>query len=59
MTQGERGRNVRMHFKETHVEKDMILTCVRWHVVYPLSFRQLEERMYERGAAVAHSTIQR
>jgi putative transposase len=35
------------------------LTCVRWYVAYPLSYRQLEEMMQERGASVDHSTINR
>jgi hypothetical protein len=46
-------------FKGTHFEKDMILTCVRWYVAYPLSYRQLEELMQERGVSVDHSTINR
>jgi hypothetical protein len=32
-----------------HFEKDIILTCVRWYVAYPVSYRQLEEMMQERG----------
>jgi putative transposase len=46
-----------MDFKGVHFEKDIILTCVRWYVAYPLSYRQLEEMMQERGVAVDHSTI--
>jgi putative transposase len=46
-------------FKGAHFEKDLILTCVRWYVAYPLSYRQLEEMMRERGVAVDHSTINR
>jgi putative transposase len=46
-------------FKGAHFEKDIILTCVRWYVAYPLSYRQLEELMHERGVAVDHSTIHR
>jgi transposase-like protein len=46
-------------FKGAHFEKDLILTCVRWYVVYPLSYRQLEEMMQERGVSVDHSTINR
>ena len=37
--------------------KDIILTCVRWYVAYPLSCRQVEELMQERGVAVDHATI--
>jgi len=42
-----------------HFEKDIILTCVRWYVAYPLSYRQLEELMQERGVSVDHATINR
>ncbi len=43
--------------KGAHVEKDIILTCVWWYLAYPLSDRQLEELMQDRGVAVDHSTI--
>ena len=33
----------------------MILTCVRWYVAYPLSLRNLEEMMAERGVSVDHA----
>jgi putative transposase len=46
-------------FKGAHFEKDIILTCVRWSVAYPLSYRQLEELMQERGVSVDHATINR
>jgi putative transposase len=39
--------------------EDIILTCVRWNVVSPLSDRQLEELMQERGVSVDHATIKR
>ena len=32
---------------------------MRWYLAYPLSYRQLEEMMQERGVAVAHATINR
>ena len=46
-------------FKGAHFEATVILTCVRWYVAYPLSNRQLEEMMQERGVSVDHSTINR
>lgn len=46
-------------FKGAHFDKDIILTCVRWYVAYPLSTRHLEEMMAERGVSVDHSTINR
>jgi transposase-like protein len=48
-----------LSFKGAHFEKDIILTCVRWYVAYPLSYRQLEEIMQERGVTVDHSPINR
>jgi putative transposase len=48
-----------LDFKGAHFERDIILTCVRWYLAYPLSYRQLEEMMQERGVAVDHSTINR
>jgi putative transposase len=46
-------------FKGAHFLKDIILTCVRWYVAYPLSYRQVEELMQERGVSVDHATINR
>jgi putative transposase len=37
----------------------IILTCVRWYLAYPLSYRQVEELMEERGVSVDHATINR
>jgi transposase-like protein len=48
-----------VRFKGTHFERDIILTCVRWYLAYPLSYRQLEELMQERGVSVDHATINR
>jgi len=33
--------------------------CVRWYVAYPLSLRNLEEMMAERGVGVDHATVHR
>jgi hypothetical protein len=38
---------------------NIMLTCVRWYLAYPLSLRNLEEMMQERGVFVDHSTIHR
>ena len=46
-------------FKGSHFEKEIILWGVRWYVAYPLSYRQLEEMMQERGVTVEHSTLNR
>ncbi|WP_341316904.1 IS6 family transposase [Paraburkholderia sp. IMGN_8] len=45
--------------KRLHYPLDVILTCVRWYVAYPLSLRNLEEMMAERGIAIDHSTVHR
>ena len=46
-------------FKRLHFPVEIIPTCVRWYVAYPLSLRQLQETMAERGVDVNHSTIHR
>ena len=46
-------------FKRLHFPVEIILTCVRWYVAYPLSLRQLQEMMAERGVEDDHSTIHR
>jgi putative transposase len=46
-------------FKGSHFERDVILWGVRWYVAYPMSYRQLEEMMEERGVEVDHSTLNR
>lgn len=46
-------------FKGAHFPQDIILTGVRWYVAYPLSTRNVEELMRERGVYVDHSTINR
>ena len=45
--------------KGAHVGRDIILTCVRWYVAYPLSYRQGEELLEERRGSVDHATIHR
>jgi IS6 family transposase len=46
-------------FKWKHFESHIIILCVRWRLKYPLSYRNLEEMMEERGLSVAHTTIMR
>jgi hypothetical protein len=48
-----------INFKGHRIEKDIILLCVRWYLAYPLSYRDLEEMMKERGVQVVHSNIYR
>jgi putative transposase len=46
-------------FKGAHFPTDIMLTCVRWPVAYPLSTRHVGELMPERGVPVDHSTVNR
>jgi len=48
-----------MDFKGSHFERDIVLWGVRWYVAYPISYRQLEEMMGDRGVEVDHSTLNR
>ena len=45
--------------KRLHYPLEVMLTCVRWYVAYPLSLRHVEEMMQERGVFVDHSTVHR
>jgi putative transposase len=46
-------------FKWRHFQKELILKAVRWYVAYALSYRDIEELMWERGIKVDHSTLNR
>ena len=46
-------------FKWRHFQGEIILLCVRWYLRYPLSYRDIEEMMLDRGLKVDHSTINR
>jgi putative transposase len=52
-------RLVMIEFKGSHFEREIILWGVRWYVAYPISYRQLEEMMDERGVGVDHATLNR
>jgi putative transposase len=45
VTWGESEGEAMVNFKGAHFVKDIILTCVRWYVAYPLSYRHVEELM--------------
>ena len=45
--------------KRLHFPLEVMLVCVRWYAAYPLSLRNLEEMMAERGVAVDHATVHR
>ena len=42
-----------------HYPLEVMLTCVRWYVAYPLSLRHVEEMMQERGVFVEPTTVHR
>ena len=46
-------------FKGHRFEQAIILTCVRWYLAYPLSYRNLAEIMEERGVELDPSNIYR
>ena len=50
---------LRQVLKRLHYPIVVMLACVRWYAAYPLSLRQIEEMMAERGEAVDHATIHR
>ena len=58
-TTGSSGWMMTIAFKGSHFERDVILWGVRWYVAYPISYRQVEEMMGERGVEVDHSTLHR
>jgi transposase-like protein len=51
--------NSKEPFKWRHFQREIILLNVRWYLKYPLSYRNLEDMMLERGLEVDHSTIGR
>lgn len=46
---------LRKVLKRLHYPLEIILVCVRWYAAYPVSLRNLEEMMAERGVAVDHA----
>ena len=50
---------LRRVIKRLHFPLEIMLVCVRWYAAYPLSLRNLEEMMAERGVLVDHATVHR
>ena len=50
---------LRRVIKRLHFPLEVRLVCVRWDAAYPLSLRNLEEMMAERGVEVYHATVHR
>src|SRR3954468_18948572 len=44
-------------FKGRHFEATLILQAVSWYLHYPLSYRDIEELLLERGLEVDHSPL--
>ncbi|VCY22445.1 Putative transposase (identified by ISEscan HMM) [Klebsiella pneumoniae] len=44
-------------FKWRHFQGDVILWAVRWYCRYPISYRDLEEMLAERGISVDPTII--
>ena len=50
---------LRRVIKRLYFPLEIMLVCVRWYAAYPLSLRNLEEMMAERGVTVDHATVHR
>ena len=46
-------------FKGRHLDREVIVLCVRWYLRFKLSYRDLVEMMEERHLSLAHTTIMR
>jgi IS6 family transposase len=51
---GRRGTD----FKRRHFTAEVILWAVRWYLMFPVSYRDLEPMLADRGVEVDHTTIQ-
>ena len=51
--------SMRKVLQRLHYPIEVMLVCVRWYAAYPLSLRQIEEMMAERGVIVDHTTVHR
>ena len=47
---------LRSVIKRPHFPLEIMLMCVRWYAAYPLSLRNLEEMMADRGVLVETPT---
>ena len=59
MDKGKMNEAVRKVLRRLHYPIEVMLVCVRWNAAYPLSLRQIEEMMAERGVVVDHAKIHR
>ena len=47
------------HFKEKQFQQDVIIVAVGYYLRYNLSYREVQEILYDRGINVSHTTIYR
>ena len=47
------------HFKGKQFQKDVIIVAVGYYLRYNLSYREVQEILYDRGINVSHTTIYR
>ncbi|TXK36505.1 IS6 family transposase, partial [Lactococcus sp. dk310] len=47
------------HYKGKQFQKDVIIVAVGYYLRYNLSYREVQEILYERGIQVSHTTIYR
>ena len=50
---------LRRVIKRLHFPLEVMLVCLRWYAACPLSLRNLQEMMAERGVKVDHATVHR
>ncbi|GMG62523.1 hypothetical protein TEHAB4_22750 [Tetragenococcus halophilus] len=47
------------HFKGKQFQQDVIIVAVGYYLRYNLSYREVQEILYDRGSNVSHTTIYR
>jgi putative transposase len=47
------------HFKGKQFHQDVIIVAVGYYLRYNLSYREVQEILYDRGINVSHTTIYR
>lgn len=47
------------HFKGKQFQQDVIIVTVGYYLRYNLSYREVQEILYDRGINVSHTTIYR
>ncbi len=45
------------HFKGKQFQQDVIIVAVGYYLRYNLSYREVQEILYDRGINVSHTTI--